>query len=201
MKTNYILIDFENTQPESIPLLKEHPFKVLVFVGDRQGKVPFALAEALQKLGTGAEYIKIEGNGKNALDFHIAYYIGRIAAQDPDAFFHIISKDSGFDPLIKHLKGKKVFADRVANIEDIPLLKKPTPLSAEERIAATIKSLRNKGTSRPRKLNTLRNTVSAQFKKALEENELNTIINALKKRQIVTLNGESVSYHFPEEAG
>lgn len=201
MKTNYILIDFENTQPESIPLLKDHPCKVMVFVGGRQGKVPFPLAEALQKLGNDAEYVKIEGNGKNALDFHIAYYVGQIASQNPDAYFHIISKDSGFDPLIKHLKGKKVLADRVARIEDIPLLKKPTPLSPRERIAATVKSLKGKGTSRPRKLNTLRNSIRAQFNKTLTEKELTAIINSLKNQKIVILNGESVSYNLPEETG
>ena len=55
----------------------------------------------MQSLGADAEYVRIEGNGPNALDFHIAFYIGNIAAKDPDCYFHIISKDTGFDPLIK----------------------------------------------------------------------------------------------------
>ena len=98
-------------------------FRVFVFVGANQTKLPFETAAALQKLGSRAEYVKISGNGSNALDFHIAYYIGAIAATDPTAYFHIVSKDTGFDPLIQHLKTKKIFADRVKNVGDIPLVK------------------------------------------------------------------------------
>ncbi|TON35035.1 hypothetical protein CGH58_24340, partial [Vibrio parahaemolyticus] len=82
MKTNYILIDFENVQPKNLSLLEGHPFKVMVFVGANQTKVPFDIATAMQNLGSSAQYIKIDGNGPNALDFHIAYYIGSISALD-----------------------------------------------------------------------------------------------------------------------
>lgn len=34
--------------------------------------------------------------------------IGRLAAEIPDACFQAISKDSGFDPLIKHLKAQGI---------------------------------------------------------------------------------------------
>src|SRR5690606_40973713 len=60
-------------------------------------------------------YVRISGSGRNALDFHIAFHIGLIAAAERDVFFHVISKDSGFDPLITHLKGRKVFAARSAD--------------------------------------------------------------------------------------
>ena len=40
----------------------------------------------------------------NALDFHIAFHVGQIAGTDPQGFFHIISKDKGYDPLLAHLK-------------------------------------------------------------------------------------------------
>jgi hypothetical protein len=60
----------------------------------------------------------MDGNGTNALDFHIAYYIGRLAAKCPDAYFHIISKDTGFDPLIKHLKGQGISCQRSAAVTE-----------------------------------------------------------------------------------
>ena len=81
MKTNYVLIDFENVQPKNLELLKGHGFKVIVFVGSKQVKISFDLACAMQSLGADAEYVKIEGNGPNALDFHIAFYMGNIAPQ------------------------------------------------------------------------------------------------------------------------
>lgn len=124
LNTNIILIDFESVQPESLEALGHHQFKVMIFIGASQTKVPFEIATALQQMGSKAEYIKISGNGKNALDFHIAFAIGQLSIKDPTACFHIISKDGGFDPLIQHLKSKKISTARWSKIEDIPLLKK-----------------------------------------------------------------------------
>ena len=166
MKTNYVLIDYENVQPKTLAALKgEHAFKVYLFVGANQAKVSFEVAEAMQALGEHAKYIKISGNGPNALDFHIAYYIGQLAAQDTNAFFHIISQDSGFDPLIKHLKAQKVFSCRSKAIEDIPLLKAGQTVKAEGKVTATEKpedkltmilaNLRQRGAAKPRSVKTL----------------------------------------------
>src|SRR3546814_1867772 len=110
MKTNYILIDYENVQPKNLALLEGDHFRVKVFIGAALAKLPFDLVAGMQALGSRAEYIRISGNGPNALDFHIAYYIGKIASEEPKAFFHIISKDTGFDPLIAHLKSNKIFS-------------------------------------------------------------------------------------------
>src|SRR5262245_10004901 len=106
LKTNYLLIDYENVQPKSLSVLNGHPFKVIVFLGANQAKVPVEFASALQPLGINAEYVQISGNGANALDFHIAFMVGELSKTDPSAHFHIISKDSGFDPLIAHLRKK-----------------------------------------------------------------------------------------------
>jgi hypothetical protein len=35
----------------------------------------------------------------------------------------VVSKDKGFDPLIAHLKGKKILSQRSESIATIPLLK------------------------------------------------------------------------------
>lgn len=85
MANNYLLIDFENVQPESIALLDGLEFTILLFVGAHQSKIPLALATQLQRLGERARYIRIEGNGPNALDFHIAFTIGELARADPRA--------------------------------------------------------------------------------------------------------------------
>ena len=66
----------------------EH-FRTYVFIGANQTKVPTDFAETLQRMGPRAEYVRISGNGPNALDFHISFYIGQLAAADPKGFFHI----------------------------------------------------------------------------------------------------------------
>ncbi len=152
MATQYVLIDFENVHPKNLELLTTHPFKVFVFVGASQTRVPFDLADSMQLLGNSARYIKISGNGQNALDFHIAYYVGELAGKDPDAHFHIISKDKGFDPLIKHLKGRKIRIQRERDLAEIPILRVSNTTSSDEKIAAIVKNLGGRGQARPRKV-------------------------------------------------
>ncbi|MGH8138071.1 MAG: PIN domain-containing protein [Steroidobacteraceae bacterium] len=101
-----MLVDFENIQRISADVLKGDPVKIKVFLGEHQSNVPLETTRALQRFGSDVEYIQIDGNGRNALDFHIAYYIGRLAADHPGSRFHIVSKDTGFDPLISHLKAR-----------------------------------------------------------------------------------------------
>ena len=99
LRINYVLVDFENVQTlDSLDQLDHDHFKLLLFVGASQRKVPIDVVASLQPFGDRMEYIKISGNGMNALDFHIAYYIGRFSSDDSTGSFHIVSKDRGFDP-------------------------------------------------------------------------------------------------------
>jgi hypothetical protein len=100
VRINFVLIDSENVKPEYIEELKHEHFRVVVFVGANLKRLDFAIVSAVQALGSNGSYVQISSHGPSALDFHIAYYIGKLAAAHPDAYFHIISKDKGFDPLI-----------------------------------------------------------------------------------------------------
>ncbi len=202
MKNNYILIDFENVQPKNLGILKGRDFKVILFVGAHQNKVSFELANAMQSLGDNAEYIKIEGNGPNALDFHIAFYIGQIAAADKNCFFHIISKDKGFDPLIRHLATKKIFAMREKSIAEIPLLNLTNVKSTRDRVAAIIEHLRSRGNAKPRTIKTLSNTINSLFAKKLKEQEITALVEELLSNNIVIQNEKRITYQLPiVEAG
>lgn len=197
MATNYVLIDYENVHPKNLELLTQHPFKVLVFVGETQAKIPFDLADSMQLLGNHARYLKISGTGQNALDFHIAYYIGELSAKEPDAYFHIISKDKGFDPLIRHLKEKDINVMRERDLAEIPLLQLPTSTSMDEKVAAIVKNLGGRGQSRPRKVRTLKNTINSLFTKKLDDGELSTLVREMQKRKLIVVNQNNVSYKLP----
>ena len=198
MPINYVLIDFENVQPKNLEILSRHPFKVLVFVGASQTKVPYDLAEAMQQLGENAKYIKIGGNGNNALDFHVAFYVGQLSIQEPEAYFHIISKDTGFDPLIKHLRTRKIRIHREKDLADIPVLQMSTATSNDEKISAIVKNLAGRGQSRPRKVKTLANTINSLFTQKLQENELMAIVKTLQQKKYITVNEGNVSYKLPK---
>ena len=193
MKTNYFLIDYENVQPKSLPVLNGQPVKVIVFLGANQGKVSVEVAKALQSLGSNAEYVQISGNGPNAVDFHIAFTIGEISKSDESARFHIISKDSGFDPLIEYLRTKGIVAQRSAEIPGVPIRRTKVP----EKLEAIIRNL-SKNTGRPRKVTTLSNTINALFQKSLDEAEVMSLIKALEKHGHISIQGENVSYPLSE---
>ena len=124
MSGEIFLIDFENVQPISIGQLKPGACRIHVFLGQNQKNVPVALSQALQPFGIDAGYTQITGNGPNALDFHIAFYIGRLAHEHPGASFTIVSKDTGFDPLVKHLATLGIACKRVATLPGTPKLAK-----------------------------------------------------------------------------
>lgn len=54
MKKHYVLIDYENVQPEALGILDDEAFHVIVFVGANQSKVSFEVASALQRMGNRA---------------------------------------------------------------------------------------------------------------------------------------------------
>lgn len=195
MKQNIVLIDFENVQPESLSLLAQDHFRVMVFVGANQTKIPLDTAASLQRLGPRAEYIQVAGNGPNALDFHIAFYIGRLAATDPTAYFHIVSHDKGFDPLISHFKSLKIFADRVPSIADIPIIRTSGANTPTERIAIIVAKLRQTNATKPKSVKTLSSTIRALLQpQTLSDDEVAAVIEGMTKAKTITLDGTKVCH-------
>lgn len=198
-KTNYVLIDFESVQPSQLELLHRDGFIAYVFVGKAQTKLSFETVSAIQDLGERAKYIKISGAGPNALDFHIAFYIGHISAHDRDAFFHIISKDRGFDPLIEHLKERGVFSMRSEAIGEIPVIRAATASSPKQRMALVLDRLKS-GATRPGTLSTLKSTVDSILYKQVEEAGVQAVIDQMVASGFVSVKGKKVSYKLPIEA-
>lgn len=218
MKTNYVLVDYENVQVKSLDLLREEHFRVTVFLGPKNTRLPVELVLAMQQLGDRAEYVQLETPGSNALDFHIAYYLGALAKEDPAGFFHIISKDTGFDPLIKHLRARKIFSSRSESIEEMPcfaqLESKPTPPteaqaratkaplqqpngSVDELIRVAVDDLIRRKASKPRTAKTLLNTIHAKCGKQRPLTEIEAVYQGLLKRGYVRVEGAKVTYALP----
>lgn len=197
MRTNYILIDFENVQPSSFSTLKKlENYKIIFFIGANQAKLSFDTVEQIHKLGEKADYLKISGNGSNALDFHIAYYIGRLAAEEPNSYFHIISKDTGFDPLIQHLKNKKIYIQRSQSIEEMSVFKEKAALSND--IQSVISNLKQRKASKPNKLKTLCSTINSLFQKSLSEQEILNIVSKMEKMGFISIRDTKITYHASE---
>ena len=217
MKINYVLVDYENVQVKSLALLKGEHFRVRVFLGPNNTKLPVELVLAMQELGERAEYVVLGTSGRNALDFHIAYYLGALATVEPSGFFHIISKDSGFDPLIQHLKSKKISAVRSSSIEEMPCFVTPalaknqsnvvipqqkpnivqsTP-KLEELINLAVDDLIKRKASKPRTPKTLWSTIHARCGKDIPSSDIDAVYEALVTQGYVRVEGEKISYALP----
>jgi hypothetical protein len=218
-KTNYVLIDYENRPVESLALLKDAHFQTYLFLGKNNSKIETGLAMEMLSFDGRAKLVKLEFAGKNVLDFHIAYYIGELAAADPAGFFHIISGDKGFDPLIEHIKGRKIFAARSGSIGEMPCFRVPEvppPMPAKAKakpttagnaagelmeswIETVLNDLIARGESRPVRMKTLVGTIHNCIGKDRSPKEAEAVRDELVKRKIIVMNGAvKFSYKLPK---
>ncbi len=206
MTKNYVLIDYENVNDANLDLLATRPFDVMVFVGANQTKIPIELAMQMARLHM-ADYIRISGNGPNALDFHIAFYIGRLAETEPGSNFHVVSKDRGFDPLIRHLRTLNISARRVGSLTDVRLPRgarssappaSDTQSPDENTIDEIVRILAGQGSSKPRRVRTLAGTIQSLFKNGLDDDQVSALIEELREREYIAVVKEAVRYNLPK---
>jgi outer membrane biosynthesis protein TonB len=80
------------------------------------------------------------GKGKNALDFHLSFYLGYVAAKHPEANLMVVANDKGYDSMIGHAKDLGFTATRVGfKARKTPATKKAAA-PAKKKPAATKKA-------------------------------------------------------------
>jgi len=112
MTLTYILVDFENVQPtaQDIALVRGEGLRLWIFRGPGQKKYSAEVAEAWQPLGDNVNFIPCAKPGRNALDMHIAFYVGRLIGEHQSAGtqrgtrFVVVSRDTDYDPLLIHIR-------------------------------------------------------------------------------------------------
>jgi len=194
MSDKFLLIDYENIQKVN---LSDVPDNILVriFVGQSQKSIPFELVQQAQRFGQCIEWIKIEGQGNNALDFHIAFYLGKLQTKHKGASFIILSKDKGFDPLIKHINNLKGKCQRINSLFEFDGVH--DDFSKDQNLKRTIELLSKiEKSKRPRKRVTLNQHVSSFFQKKLNDSEIDKIIDYLFIEKLISETADKLSYNF-----
>jgi hypothetical protein len=150
---------------------------------------------AALKLGRRFVPIDIEGQGTNALDFHIAFYLGEYLAANARANCIILSKDKGFDPLVKHLRGRGCKVRRAATLGEAFPIHKPKsavpPSTALVPLASALKWLGEMEVrTRPRKRKGLIAYLDTRFAKKIAEPELQKLVDKLiQDKKVSEMNG------------
>ena len=96
----HVLIDWENVQPSEAECRALVPgaTDVWLFHGPNQKNV----IQGYPSFGDHATEIRIARSGKNALDFHLSFYVGYLAAQSPGARLVVLSNDKGYGSMLEH---------------------------------------------------------------------------------------------------
>jgi hypothetical protein len=124
---NHVFVDYENVHAIDLTVIGSKAVSFTLLLGAKQTKLDAALVEKLLQHAASIQLVRLTSSGRNALDFALAYYVGRAVAADPSGYFHIISKDGGYDALIEHLRSKHV---RIRRHDDFASLTFSIPAKA-----------------------------------------------------------------------
>ncbi len=178
MKT-ILMIDYENIQGLTLDKIDPHNVEVWFFVGRSQNKLPFDLVESTQPFGNNLRWIKIEGDGKNNLDFHMAFELGRLSMEkERAAEIYLISKDKGFDPVVQYANRLGLKAKRIVSLSQLPTSGQGAPKSTHTE-AVVINLSKIPAPRRPRTRSSLETHLKNTFSGRIDATDIETIIEQL----------------------
>jgi hypothetical protein len=215
---NHVFLDFENVHDVDLSVIGSKAVSFTLLVGPRQTELDVSLVEKLFKHAISVELVRLTSSGKNALDFTLAYYVGRAVAADPSGVFHIVSKDTGYDPLIKHLWSRHISAERHDSFESLPFAgaarpaapgpptsarkakpqppPKSAPPSPDEREARVLEHLRSHPATRPRTQKKLVSFLIPHLGHKITEADALSLVQALGSAGHLVIGDKGkVTYH------
>jgi len=188
-----LLVDFENVQQVDLARL-DGSMNVIIFLGASQKAIPIELVTSAQKLGAHLEWQKVEGNGSNALDFHIACHLGRVLEKSPQFHCIVLSKDKGFDPLLRELNKIGLKCKRINSLLELDPKSAPPTDPKYKRVVEVLGKSDKK--TRPRKLKTLSQHISSIFQKNIAKKDINHIIDMLFANKMISETNNTITYGF-----
>ncbi|HRV94230.1 MAG TPA: PIN domain-containing protein [Anaerolineae bacterium] len=195
MTQKLLLVDFENVQQVDLARLDE-TYEIIIFVGATQKSIPIELVVNAQKLGSRIEWQRVDASGSNALDFFITCQLGRVLETSPQLHCLVLSKDKGFDPLLRHLNKIGLKCKRLNSLLELD----PNATQADEanpnykRVVELLGKSEKK--SRPRKLKTLSQHISSMFQKKINQTEIDRIIDILFANKLISETNGIITYEF-----
>ena len=111
-------VDYENVHKVDLSILDDR-YRAIIFVGAGQNPPKAATKPGTAHRFRRVDFQKIAGVGKNALDFHIAFQLGRTFETESDTVCVVISRDKGYDPLLQHLNNNGLRCRRLESFADL----------------------------------------------------------------------------------
>ncbi|RKZ92773.1 MAG: hypothetical protein DRR19_03245 [Candidatus Parabeggiatoa sp. nov. 1] len=197
-KETWCFIDFENLPSALEYAIGNNYARILVFLGSQQ-KINIDLTKL-----TKVEVIQIEGVGKNNLDFHLIYYLGKCqinAGNHVD--FAVFSKDTGWDRLIKFIQKEGRTCQRITRTTGS--LKKAVPkaklvpkanlvpnANLPIDVQAILEKLNNMNKAqRPKRVDRLTNHLQSIIRSLETTKTANQIVDIFKQQGLISVDGDS----------
>ena len=182
MKANHILVDFENVQMLPLDLIGDTPVAIHLFVGEKQGTVSISLLDALLALRPTCtiKLIRTKATGKNSLDFVLSTTLGQLIAAEPEGYFHILSKDKGYNASVDHFREQGFHVARHDSLAGIPIFRSKVYATPEARANTYRDHLAPEVAKRPQRLKALQSAIDAYFGKQLTPEELKAVVAHLQ---------------------
>lgn len=189
-----LMVDYENIQSLTLKNLDPKYVEIWFFVGKSQNKIPFDLVESVQPFGNSLRWIKIEGNGKNNLDFHIAFELGRLSSsKEAIGDIYLFSKDRGYDAVVQYANRLGLKVRRIVNLSQLPTSEQGAPKSTFTE-AVVINLSKIAPARRPRTKASLAKHLKNTFSSRIEENDIETIIEQLFIEGKISETGNRLKY-------
>jgi hypothetical protein len=195
---NHVFVDFENVHEVDPAVIGARSVSLTLLLGARQTKLDAALVEKLMEHATSVQLVRLTTSGENALDFTLAYYVGRAAMADPTGWFHIVSKDTGFDPLIEHLRSRHIHARRHDDFTSLTFSVPAKQPSAppEDLMPRVLEHLAKHVNNRPKRKKTLLSHLRAFLGNAVTETDVVGLVEKLCKAGRLSIGDkDAVTYH------
>ena len=177
----WAFIDYENIGNLGKVNLSEYE-RVIVFLGAKQPKLDFT--EMKYDKPINMVVVQLKASQSNNLDFHLAYYLGKYDGQaESSVVFEVISNDSGFSPLIAHIRASGRACKQVkvagASCDTEKLIKN---LSAKPK------------EKRPQKVTALRNHIASHLSIQGNEMAIQKAVNQLVQEKFLKVSDIGVEY-------
>ena len=179
-RTQYIFIDYENVSESDLSRVSGKAVRVFMIIGTKHKKLPTSLFLFAQDHPEQLRIIQTPVDGRNALDFVLTLELGRMIAADPGGYFHIVSKDTDFDSVVRHLKGETKLLARHSSLAEIPALRTP-----DERISRIKAELADATKSRPSTRKKLENKIQSAFENKAEPEFIEKTVKSLVQTGIL----------------
>ena len=195
---NRVFVDYENVHEVDPALIGARSVSLTLLLGARQTKLDAALVEKLMENAATVQLVRLTFSGKNALDFTLAYYVGRAVMADPTGHFHIVSKDTGIEPLIEHLRSRHIHAHRHDDFSTLTFSgpAKPPSTPPEDLWPRVLERLGKNVANRPKRKKALVSHLLAFLGKAVTEADVMNLIEKLCQAGRLSIgNKDAVTYH------